>query len=169
MRNLKFSNLTIKDKSTIFKWRNSKNVSQFMIKKKITSDEHNEWFNKRLKKKSSFAWVINFNQEKIGLIQIENLTKKNCNAGFYIAKKKYSYLTFLIINMLHYKVFCEHKFRVIKSYINLKNKKIRKLNKMCGYDENNKLNEEFVFTRLVYLKWLKSLGYKYLKGNYGNI
>ena len=71
--------------------------------------------------------------------------------------------------MLHYKVFCEHKFRVIKSYINLKNKKIRKLNKMCGYDENNKLNEEFVFTRLVYLKWLKSLGYKYLKGNYGNI
>ena len=93
MRNLKFSNLTIKDKSTIFKWRNSKNVSQFMIKKKITSDEHNEWFNERLKKKSSFAWVINFNQEKIGLIQIENLTKKNCNAGFYIAKKKYSYLT----------------------------------------------------------------------------
>ena len=87
MRNLKFSNLTIKDKSTIFKWRNSKNVSQFMIKKKITSDEHNEWFNKRLKKKSSFAWVINFNQEKIGLIQIENLTKKIAMQDFILLRK----------------------------------------------------------------------------------
>lgn len=169
MRNLKFSNLTTKDKSTIFKWRNSKHVSQFMTKKKVSSDEHNKWFRERLKKKSSFAWIINFNKEKIGLIQIENLKKKNCNAGFYIAKKKYSYLTFLIINMLHYKIFYEHKFKVIKSYINLKNKKIRKLNKMCGYEESKKLGKNFVLTRLVYIKWLKSLGYKYLKGNYGNI
>lgn len=169
MRNLKFSNLTLKDKSTILKWRNSKHVSQFMKKKRITSEEHDEWFKERLKKKSLYTLIVNFNKEQIGLIQIEKLKKKHCNAGFYIAKKKYSYLTFLIINMLHYKIFYEHKFRVIKSYINLKNKKIRKLNKMCGYVENKKLDKNFVFTRLAYLKWLKSLGYKYLKGNYGNI
>ena len=169
MRNLKFSNLTIKDKSIIFKWRNSKHISQFMQKKKISSDEHNEWFREKLKKKLSFVWLINFNNEKIGLIQIENLKKKNCNAGFYISKKKYTYLKFLIINILHYKIFCKHKFKVIKSYINLKNKKIRKLNKMCGYEEGKKISKNFVLTRLVYIKWLKSLGYKYLRVNYGNV
>ena len=169
MRNLKFSNLTIKDKSTILKWRNSKHVSQFLMKKKITLDEHNEWFKEKLKKKSSFAWVINFNKEKIGLVQIENLKTKYCNAGFYVAKKKYSYLTFLIINLLHYKIFYEYEFRVIHSYINIKNEKIRKLNRMCGYEENKKLSKNIVLTRLTYLKWIKSLGHKYLKGNYGDI
>ena len=87
MRNLKFSNLTIKDKSIIFKWRNSKHISQFMQKKKISSDEHNEWFREKLKKKLSFVWLINFNNEKIGLIQIENLKKKIAMQVFILQGK----------------------------------------------------------------------------------
>ena len=40
---------------------------------------------------------------------------------------------------------------------------------MCGYEEGKKISKNFVLTRLVYIKWLKSLGYKYLRVNYGNV
>lgn len=169
MRSIKFCYLKKKDKLLVFKWRNSYFVNRFLLKKKINLNEHNHWFLEKLKKNNSLAWIIFFNKEKIGLVQLEKLKNKTCNAGFYISKKKYSYLTFLIINLLHYKVFIELGYKFIESYINIKNQKIRKLNKMSGYKEGKKKSRDFINTRLTYSKWLKSLGYKYLKGNYGNI
>jgi len=169
MKNIKFCSLKKKDKYLIYKWRNSKLANKFLLKKKINNDEHNEWFLKKLNNKDSLAWIINFNKHKIGLAQTNKIKKKTCNAGFYIINRKYSYLTFLVINLLHYKIFCEYDYKAIQSYINVKNNKIRKLNKMCGYKENKKKCRDFIFTRLTYSKWSKSLGYKYLKGIYGNL
>ena len=169
MSNLKFCYVKKRDKPLVFKWRNSKLFNQFLLKKKIKLSEHNKSFDEKLKKNDSFAWIVIFNKEKIGLVQLEKLKKKTCNAGFYIIQKKYSYLTFLIINLLHYKVFIELGYRVIESYINIKNKKIRKLNKMSGYKESKKKGVDFICTKLTNSNWLKSFGYKYLKGNYGNI
>ena len=65
--------------------------------------------------------------------------------------------------MFHYKVFIELGYKFIESYINIKNKKIRKLNKMSGYKEGKK-SRDFINTRLTYSKWLKKFRLKYLKG-----
>ena len=169
MKFLKFRSLKNKDKSLIFKWRNNKKVNQYLLRKKITSLEHDIWFKEKLKKKISFAWIIIYKKEKIGLAQVKLIDNKICNAGFYIFKRKYSYLTFFVINLLHYEIFFKLNLKLIKSYINIKNNKIRKLNKMCGYKEFKHFKKNYIFTSLSDRSWKKSIGYKYLKDNYGKL
>ena len=68
----------------------------------------------------------------------DSINDKTCNAGFYIVKEKYFFLTFFVINLLHYKIFIDLELKKIKSFISTDNKKIRKLNKLCGYIEKKK-------------------------------
>ena len=88
MSSIKFCYLKKKDKFLVFRWRNSANVNHYLLKKKINLNEHNQWFLKRLKKNNCFAWIVFFKKEKIGMVQLEKLKEKTCNAGFYIVKKK---------------------------------------------------------------------------------
>ena len=169
MKKIKLCRLVNVDQSIIFKWRNKKKINRFFEKKKITQDEHCVWFNKKKKQKIFSAWIIKYNKEKIGLIQIDSINDKTCNAGFYIVKEKYFFLTFFVINLLHYKIFIDLELKKIKSFISTDNKKIRKLNKLCGYIEKKKTKTDFIHTELIKTQWLKSFGYKYFKVNHGNI
>ena len=169
MRKIKFAPVKNKDKELIFRWRNSKFVKKFLLVGKINYDEHSNWISEKLKNKNSLAWIIIFNKEKIGIAQFKKHKKKTCNAGFYLIGKKYSYLTFFIINLLHFKIFRKLKCNKIESYINLKNINIRKLNKMSGYTEGKMKEKDFIFTCLIYSRWIKSFGYKYFKSSYGKL
>ena len=77
------------DKEKIRKWRNSSQVSKYMYTDHhITSDEHEQWFNRILKDQTSRYWIIDCNDEDVGLVNIYNLDLKNkrCDWAFYIAE-----------------------------------------------------------------------------------
>ena len=89
------------DKELIYKWRNKKFVKKYLLSKKINKVSHTNWFDKKLKSKKYSAWIVEFNKKKIGLIQVDSLRKKKfCNAGFYIANLKYSFLLFEVTYLL---------------------------------------------------------------------
>ena len=118
--------------------KKKKKLIDFLKKKKSQKTSNMEGIKKKKSRKIFSAWIIKYNKEKIGLIQIDCINDKTCNAGFYIVKEKYFFLTFFVINLLHYKIFIDLELKKIKSFISTDNKKIRKLNKLCGYIEKKK-------------------------------
>jgi len=134
-----FYKIEQEDKNLIYSWRKKSNVIKFLCKKKIDKSSHQKWFNKKLRSINFSAWTIMYSKKKIGLIQIDSIRKKKiCNAGYYIAYTRYSYLTYEVMNNLHNFIFNKLKFDRIESYISILNKNVRKLNKMSGYKELKK-------------------------------
>jgi hypothetical protein len=169
---LKLEKIKFKDKAAIFKWRNTKIVNKYLLIKKIKKKEHNKWFDKTIKSRKYTAWVIKYFQKNVGLAKIDKTKYLNvCNAGFYLVKKKYSFLTFEIMHKLHELIFIKFKFKKIYSYISKNNKNFRKLNELNGYKEIQevKKNSDFILTSLSKKDWLKSRSYNYLIKKYGKI
>ena len=172
MKLIYFKKIELRDKNLIYNWRTKHFVKKFLQKKTIDRSKHDKWFKKKLRSKKFSAWTIIYNGNKIGLIQVDSLRKKKiCNAGYYIAYTRYSYLTYEIMINLHNFIFNELNFNIIESYISIFNKNIRKLNKMNGYKEvkKEKTNEVFLKTFLTKKLWEKSTAFKKLKKKDGKI
>jgi hypothetical protein len=125
-----------------------------------------------MKSKKFSAWVIRYCKKKIGIIQIDKTNDANdCNAGFYTISKKYSFLTFEIMNIIHRLIFIKFKFKKISSYISENNINFRKLNKYNGYKEcdEHEFNSKFIYSSLKKTDWLKSKSFFYFKKKYGKL
>ena len=172
MKYLRLYKINYSDKELIYNWRKKKIVNNFLLRKKITKNEHDDWFKEKMNSKKFSAWTIRYCGKKIGLTQIDKTTGANaCNAGFYTINKKYSFLTFEIMNIIHQLIFIKLKFKKISSYISKKNINFRKLNKYNSYKEcgEHEFNNKFIYSSLKKTSWLKSKGFFYFKKKYGKL
>ena len=172
MKYLKLYKINYSDRELVLNWRKKNLVNNFLLKKKITKQEHHDWFKEKMNSKKFSAWIIRYCKKKIGLTQIDKTTDANvCNAGFYTISKNYSFLTFEIMNIIHQLIFIKLKFKKISSYISKANINFRKLNKYNGYKEFNELefNNKFIYTSLKKTDWLKSKSFGYFKKKYGKL
>lgn len=78
------------DKETIRQWRNSTSVSKYMYTDNfITEEEHELWFQAIVKDPSCMNWIIVYNKEEVGLVNIYNIDQGNrrCCYASYIASQ----------------------------------------------------------------------------------
>jgi hypothetical protein len=77
-------------KELVRTWRNTKQVSQYMITNHfITVEEHQRWLEKLKTNSSSKAWIIIYNNTPVGLVSLTKIDreKKTAEWGFYIAEE----------------------------------------------------------------------------------
>lgn len=77
------------DREKIHRWRNSPDVSKYMYSDHlITEEEHSRWFDGIMRDQNSRKyWIIVYNKEEIGLVNITDIDKvnKRCCYASYIA------------------------------------------------------------------------------------
>jgi len=79
------------DKAMIRQWRNSPDVARYMYTDHhITEAEHESWFQKALKDPRRKYWIIMYQREPVGLVNLYDIDEKNrrCFWGLYISSEK---------------------------------------------------------------------------------
>ncbi|MCW8138887.1 MAG: UDP-4-amino-4,6-dideoxy-N-acetyl-beta-L-altrosamine N-acetyltransferase [Planctomycetota bacterium] len=76
------------DRELIRCWRNQPDVARFMhTEHEITPEEHDRWFARMLIDDSVAYWVIELDQEPVGLVYLTQIDLRNerCSWAFYLA------------------------------------------------------------------------------------
>jgi hypothetical protein len=87
MENLKFIDVQEEHLEMIREWRNSPEVSKYMYSDNfISAEDQKRWFERIKRDKNSKYWVINFENQDIGLVYLNNINKhlNSCEWGFYL-------------------------------------------------------------------------------------
>ncbi len=109
------------DLELIRRWRNSKEVSQYMYtSEEITSENQKKWFERIKLDASQKYWLIEYNGKKLGLVSIYNIKEnfKHCSWAFYIgntevrgagigSKVEFTILNYVFETMKFNKLMCE--------------------------------------------------------------
>ncbi len=87
-RKIEFINIKEEDLELIRGWRNSEGVSKYMYTdQNISKEQQKKWFENQVKgSETNRYWIITYNNEKVGLVSINNIDKQNnkCSWAFYI-------------------------------------------------------------------------------------
>lgn len=78
------------DKEMIRQWRNSPEVARYMYTDQyISEEEHERWFHNALKDPKRKYWIIMYEREAIGLVNLYDIDAKNkrCFWGLYISSE----------------------------------------------------------------------------------
>ena len=85
---IKLRDITKADKDKIRNWRNLPEVSKYLYTDQyITPEAHEEWFNYVTCDPSRCYWIINCDDEDVGIVYLYDIdyTNKRCFWAFYIA------------------------------------------------------------------------------------
>jgi len=85
---IQLRNIQSKDKEQIYIWRNLPEVAQYMYSDHtITLDEHTKWFDNMLVDDSNHYWIIELDNEGVGVANITEIDNINsrCFWAFYLA------------------------------------------------------------------------------------
>jgi len=77
----------IDDKDMIHQWRNSPDVARYMYTDhQVTEEEHERWFQNARKDPQRKYWIIMYERQPIGLVNLYDIDEKNhrCFWAFYI-------------------------------------------------------------------------------------
>jgi RimJ/RimL family protein N-acetyltransferase len=83
--------LTVDEMELVRNWRNDPKISQYMFfKDYITPEMQLEWFY-QINNDYNYYWIIEYNNDKIGLVNIKNIEKeKKCGeGGIFIYEDRY--------------------------------------------------------------------------------
>ena len=78
------------DRDMIYNWRNSPDVAKYMFSDhQISKEEHARWFDGAIKDPSRKYWVIVYNKEEVGLVNLADVdeTNKRCCYASYIVRE----------------------------------------------------------------------------------
>ncbi len=139
---LSYNEITLKrisqqDIEILRKWRNQKNVSDFMFfQEEITPKKQQKWFDS-LNDETDFYFIIIYRNLPIGLINLKQIdwNQKTGESGLFIAVEKYrkTHLPyFASIAFLKY-FFEERNLEKIFAKVKDKNKNIIKYNQSLGF------------------------------------
>lgn len=150
--NIEFENILDADEELIEqirKWRNSKQVSQYMYTDHhISKDEHNKWIQNLKTKNTARAWVIKSANKPIGLASLSDIdySKKITDWGFYIADKKMrgKGIGTLVLHKLMNIVFDDMKFDEMKTMVLNNNTVAIRLYEKMGFTKTSVLDEKQV-------------------------
>lgn len=131
--------LTFKDIELLRKWRNSKIVSENMFfQEKISVEMQQKWF-ESLSAENDFYFIIEYNQEPIGLINIKDIDwiKKQGEAGLFVGVEKFRNTHLAIyasLGILQY-FFEERQLEKILAKVKKGNIDIIKYNQSLGFEK----------------------------------
>lgn len=78
------------DSEKIYKWRNSPEVAKYMYTDyHITEEEHNRWFEAMLKDQNRKYWIIVYENEEVGIVNVTDIDKENkrcCYASYIVGE-----------------------------------------------------------------------------------
>ena len=84
MPDIHLRNATDSDENLLFKWRNiNELVALSSYQNKVTLDEHKKWFRNKLKSSNCELFIIQLNDQDIGLIRID-IRQKDCEVTIYL-------------------------------------------------------------------------------------
>lgn len=164
------------DLQIVYFWRNSNDVSKFMISQnKITIEEHTLWFSKiKNNIENLYFIIVSKNQDKLGVINFNkiNQTEKTAEPGLYIGdvdNRNTIYGLEAYYLLLSYG-FKELKLKKIIGQVLSTNKTAIKMNESFGFTFlNNNLNDNTKLVLNLYLienNFFKSPMYKFFNNNH---
>nr|HPM11838.1 UDP-4-amino-4,6-dideoxy-N-acetyl-beta-L-altrosamine N-acetyltransferase [Paludibacter sp.] len=76
------------DRVKIYDWRNSPDVARYMYSDhQISKEEHERWFDAAIKDPRRKCWVIVYNKEEVGLVNLTDIdaaNKRGCYASYIV-------------------------------------------------------------------------------------
>lgn len=126
------------DIELIRSWRNSPEVAKYMYTDdEITAEQQQNWFNKIQHTNTSRYWLVEYNDQKIGLASITNISEmfSSCQWAFYIGNDQVrgSGVGFKIeYNIIEY-VFNELKLNKLNCEVFSFNDGVIRMHEMFGF------------------------------------
>ncbi len=123
------------------RWRNSPQISQFMLNQhEISPEEQISWFNKIKNDEKQAQFVLYYKEQPIGAGNLKNSGNKLYNAktaesGYYIASEKYrgTFVAFLPALLMHEYAFTELKIKKLIANVKIDNSAAIRFNETLGY------------------------------------
>ena len=144
---LKFIKLQEKHLEQVLNWRIKPEITRFMLTN-VENDieKQNKWFKKISKDPTCQYWIIQYNNNEIGLIclvDIDHVNKK-CNIGYYIGEENYRIFAAVFLPYVYNHVFFKMNFNKINGEVIESNKAILKIHAMHGYRQVGKYDKHFL-------------------------
>lgn len=80
--------VSLYDKEMIFRWRNTPFLINLGTSRKgVTVEDHNKWFDKVLNNKSTFLFIINFENIPVGQVRFDFMEKNIYDVSIYILEE----------------------------------------------------------------------------------
>lgn len=149
----RFKRMADEDSEDIFIWRRSKHVTKYMYTD-LDNDKkkHQEWFNKQKKSNSNQYFIIHHNDEKIGLISLNNIDIVNnrASSGFYIGDLKFSPLASRVFPYFLNYVFYNLNLNKLVIEVMSDNISMKKMDMYYGFREVGVLKEHVLKDGIYY-------------------
>lgn len=138
---MKDINLLLLEKSDIEmvrRWRNTPDVASFMYSESnIDEEQQIYWFNKISKEKNSIYWIIEFEEQKIGLASLTGIDSalNSCYWAFYLGESTVRGAGIgakIEFNILDY-VFSVLKLNKLRCEVFVSNEKVIKMHEKFGF------------------------------------
>lgn len=161
----------------VLEWRIKPEVAKFLFTR-IENDLSKQrlWFENISKNENYRYWVIYYQDQPIGVINLSELDFKNkrCNAGYYIGEQQFNHLGGMVLPYLYNHVFNELGLKKIYGEV-VNGNKILKLHLLHGYKhigtytEHINIENKFHDVHIVELlasEWTKKKRYHSYKANF---
>lgn len=148
----RFKRMTEDDSDNIYFWRRSEHVTKFMYTDLDEDKEkHQKWFNTKLNSINNQYFIIYHNEEKIGLISLNNIDFVNnrASSGFYIGDFKFAPLAGRIFPYFLNYVFYEMNLNKLVIEVMSNNIGMKKIDMYYGFRVVGVLKEH-IFKNGVY-------------------
>jgi len=132
----KFRHITSDDLSMIMAWRASEHVNRVMLTDvRVDMVKQRQWFESIQNDTQNRYWVIEYNQQPIGVINQSEVCQKHlrCSWGFYIGEQEWIHLGGLIPPYFYNYVFKNSTLQKITAQVLSNNTSIMKLHSLHGY------------------------------------
>lgn len=149
----KFKKMTEDDSEDIFHWRRSEHVTKFMYTDLDEDmEKHQDWISRNIHAINNQYFIIYHNQEKIGLISLNNIDFINnrASSGFYIGNLKYAPLAGRIFPYFLNYIFCYLKLNKLVIEIMSNNVGMKKMDIHYGFREVGVLKEHILKNDIYY-------------------
>ncbi|MGB5158672.1 UDP-4-amino-4,6-dideoxy-N-acetyl-beta-L-altrosamine N-acetyltransferase [Desulfobacterium sp. N47] len=134
------------DKDVIFRWRNLPEVAEYMYTDhRICYQEHEQWFDEIKHNTTKKYWIINFDSEDVGIVNLYNIDYHNmrCHWAFYLASPNIrgkGVGSFVEYSILKY-VFDELKFNKLCCEVFEFNKTVINMHQSFGFEVEGRFRE----------------------------
>ena len=157
--NVKLNRVQFGDLELIRTWRNSDYVNKRMVMNEyITTEMQEKWF-LGINNDFNYYFIAEFNEEKVGVINVRNIIDNSGEGGIYLASEKYENTSVVARIVLCFNdfVFEELKLDFMCSHVKRDNTKaIASTIAQGGTEYIYKSNSEYIYFKLYKENYLNS-------------
>jgi RimJ/RimL family protein N-acetyltransferase len=144
-------------------WRNNSLIASFMeYQEYITKEAQQEWF-KTIQNIENYYFIIETNNEKIGLIHLNKVDEinKSAHSGLFIGEEKYRGTGIALAASILILSFAFETLDLTKVYakVNKDNMAVIEYNLFLGFDFETKMNDKFDLYKMFSQKFNEKKAY----------